>query len=107
MRPCLSPGCPELVEPPERRCLDCEEGREHVAWVYADARWQPTRWACFKRDDFTCSCGHRDPSGRSLHAHHQPRLRFLLELGLDPFELTYLLTRCHGCHSRATVAETA
>jgi hypothetical protein len=70
--------------------------------VYADPRWQPARHSCFARDDYRCDCGYRDATGRTLHAHHAPRLRMLLALGRYPFDVDHLQTKCGPCHSRLT-----
>lgn len=100
MRPCLERGCPELVERGRRRC-SAHELEQDVRWVYADPRWQPSRLECFARDRFRCSCGFTG-TARTLHAHHVPRLRMLLALGRDPFDVDHIETKCGPCHSRLT-----
>jgi 5-methylcytosine-specific restriction endonuclease McrA len=104
LRPCLEPGCPMLVS--RGRCLEHELGHE-VAWVYADMRWPPARLGCFIRDAFRCvECGYEDGTrtGAGLQANHVPKLRLLLAMGRDPFDVNQLETRCASCHSRVTAS---
>jgi hypothetical protein len=102
-RPCLEPRCPELVD--ERRAVRCSEHAlidAALRAVYTDARWQPARHACFMRDGYRCSCGYIDTTGKTLNAHHVPRLRVVLALQLNPFDVDRLETKCPSCHSRLT-----
>jgi hypothetical protein len=102
VRPCLEPGCPNLVE--RGRCEEHAALDELLDAIYADRRWSPARLACFTRDGFRCDCGYEDEtrSGRGLHAHHLIKLRAILERGLDPFDPKYLATKCGPCHNKLT-----
>jgi hypothetical protein len=102
LRPCLD--CPEVVEDGELRCFEHRVIDAALRAVYADPRWPAARHACFARDDYRCSCGHVDATGKTLHAHHAPRLRIVLALELDPFDVDRLKTKCGPCHSRLTTA---
>lgn len=101
-RPCLEPWCPELVDDGEGRCLEHRMIDAALRAVYGDARWRPARRTCFTRDGYRCSCGYIDTTGKTLHAHHVPRLRVVLALQLDPFAIDRLETKCGSCHSRLT-----
>jgi hypothetical protein len=84
------------------RCA-VHELEQDVRWVYADARWQPARIACFVARRVPLQL--RLPrSVTRLHAHHVPKLRMLLALGRDPFDVDFLETKCGPCHSRLTTA---
>ena len=54
-------------------------------------RWARARRAAFRRDRYRCrNCGR---AGR-LEAHHEPPLG----PGVDPYDLSGLVTLCRGCH---------
>jgi 5-methylcytosine-specific restriction endonuclease McrA len=84
---CSRPGCPSLIPCPRH-------GRKPGAnWTAnrtpdraAQARF---RKAVLERDNYTCTrCGHHDPTGRDLHAHHV-RPGYTLDCGQ---------TACIPCH---------
>ena len=108
LRPCATPGCPNLTPSGTSRCPTCDTTRQ------ADyrARRDPVTHAHYK------SRGHarfrrrvldRDPICVICHdaiatdADHWPlSLRQLLEQGLDPNDPSHGRGLCHSCHAKET-----
>lgn len=91
-RVCPRAGCPELIAPGESQCPRGHGRAKNARWSKdrdgaAQARF---RAAVLARDGYRCTrCGHHDPSGRSLDAHHVSR--------------TEGVTLCNGpdgCHAK-------
>ncbi len=88
MSVCSSPGCPNLAPCPAhaKHGGHWSRGRDRNA----QARF---RRAVLTRDRHTCRrCGHHDPTGRTLEAHHT-------RPGYDPAAgVTVCSTAANGCH---------
>lgn len=88
---CSSPGCPNLLAPGE---FCPQHGRDPRARWSTDrdgAEQHRFRARVLKRDGHTCThCGHYDPTGRSLDAHHT-----------TPTEgVTLCNSKANGCHRK-------
>lgn len=87
------PCCP----PPSRRANRRGSARQKV---WDSAAHKRARRICLANADYTCQrCGHHDPSGRTLDAHHTYAVDELIDAGLDPTnpdEYECLCDRCHG-----------
>jgi hypothetical protein len=87
-RPCThisrdGKSCPNL-----RPCPEHPERPKNAPWSEGRNSTDQGRFrrATLTRDAFTCQrCGHHDPTGRSLDAHHDPRTG-------------YGVTLCNPCH---------
>lgn len=67
---------------------------------FENPKWKALRYACFKRDDFTCcKCGIK---GKKIQAHH------IIPVSLNPnleWLLNNLITLCEDCHRMVTGKE--
>lgn len=82
---CSQPGCPELAPCPKH------SRPKNASWSKdRDPKAQRFfRHNVLTRDNYTCTrCGHHDPTGRDLQAHH-------IKPGYEMNAGTTLCTTCH------------
>jgi 5-methylcytosine-specific restriction endonuclease McrA len=95
----ICPGCGDIVSGacprgcrPGGKKLTPRRRRNQKVWSSTGHRNQRLR--ILKRDDFTCSCGHEDRTGRSLVADHIHGIDE--RRGYDDDELQTLCLWCSG-----------
>lgn len=91
-RVCSRPGCPHITP-----CPDHPPRARNASWsTNRDREKQRAfRNAVLARDNFTCTrCGHHDPTGRTLQAHH-------LRPGYSAADGVAVCTSAaNGCHAQ-------
>lgn len=71
-------------------------------------RWKQTRALVLERDRAICAdcgkdCSEPSNDGRDLwNADHEPPRNVLIAQGQSIYDLAYIVTRCHSCHSKKT-----
>jgi hypothetical protein len=89
-------SCPNLAEPGTSRCSEHPGRPRNASWSTDrdPAAQRRFRNAVLERDGHRCQrCGHHDPTGRTLEAHH-------VRPGYNPSDGKTLCTkRANGCHS--------
>ena len=107
LRPCLHPGCPELVR--SGRCVrhqteeQARQGsmRDPTVQRLYDRRWQARRKRQLARQPWCEDCLEIGLYISAIDVHHEVRHRG------DPmvFLKSPLRSLCHACHSKRTVKE--
>lgn len=87
---CSKPGCPQLVSPSE----PCPTHGRPLNQPWSNDRDRKAQHAfrnsTLARDGYTCQrCGHRDPTGKTLQAHHVSTTQ----------GLTLCTKAANGCHA--------
>jgi 5-methylcytosine-specific restriction enzyme A len=108
LRPCLEPGCPELVGRGRCAAHTAAYKRRHhgdPARGYGSAQHQAWRRAVIQRDRECVDCGAAllDARGEPLSTADADHVVALQEGG--SYALGNGAGRCHGCHSRKTARE--
>jgi 5-methylcytosine-specific restriction endonuclease McrA len=91
-----------------RRASDRERKRKSRAanpggWESGSKAVQEARREVFERDGGACiDCGEVTDS---WHADHVPDRKELAKRGLSPFDIAFIVTRCHPCHSSKTMRD--
>lgn len=114
-RPCLRPGCPNLVRPPERYCpqhlawaqqraaeaqrhYDEQERDPRIVEFYHSAAWQALRLRALERDAYLCQpCLRERRITRADTVHHIVPVKQAWERRLD---LSNVESVCRDCHAR-------
>jgi hypothetical protein len=109
LRPCLEPGCHELVRsgrcPAHQRNRDARKNAQSHRWVYRDPRWLRTRRVAIARAGGRCEIvenGHRCPETSGLHGHHNypGGVRQMLIDSVSPFDDRRVRAVCETHHAR-------
>ena len=113
-RPCAKPGCPGLVDPPERYCSDhaaygAAKQQEHDNWRGTscsrgyDRAWRAVAALALRRDCGTCQyCLARKIVSTATEVHH---IKPVAEYPLLRLVLSNLVSLCHPCHQAETAKE--
>lgn len=113
LRPCLEPGCPNVVRSgrcavhaaAHARARRARRLASGVQRVYEDVRWRHARRRALKRAGERCQAiegSERCTERSDLHGHHDypGGLEQLLRDGLDPFDETRIVILCGRHHGQ-------
>ena len=102
-KPCSQPGCPELIEPGQRKCVahrrqddrryKRDRNDDEQQRFYKSARWRRLRKIVLRRDPICKKCEEEGRTRASQEVHHK-------DGDHKNNEIDNLVGLCKSCHSR-------